>query len=243
MTPILKIIITCAAAIAAGTILGNGAVYFFNHIPGRWLTDYGEEPSEELLHPTTQRIRSVPYKYAFTGIFIALSIYFGLKDPWTAIPIVLTLWLLLEMSIADVKYMIVPDQLIMLLIIACLGLLPGRIATYRMHAVWDALLGVACGLGIMLILALLSRAIYKKWLLGGADIKLFAALGLMTGLYGILIIFILSTLISGLHLGFMVMIRKAHLKETRPMVPYTALAVLIYFMFLSELTAGYVVYL
>ncbi|MCR5182687.1 MAG: A24 family peptidase [Clostridia bacterium] len=243
MTPILKIILTCAVAMAAGTILGNGAVYFFNRIPGKWLTDYGEEPSEELLHPTTQRIRSVPYKYAFTGVFIALSIYFGLKDPWTAIPIVVALWLLLEMSIADIKYMIVPDQLIMLLVIACLGILPGKIAVYRMHAVWDALLGVACGLGIMLALALLSRAIYKKWVLGGADIKIFAALGLMTGLYGILIIFILSTLLSGLHLGFLVIVRKANLKETRPMVPYIALATLLYFMFLADLTAGYVVYL
>ena len=71
MTLPIKILITCVLAIVAGVLLGNSAVYVFNHLPGRWLTDYGEEPTEELLHPTTQRIKSVPYKYFFTGLFIA----------------------------------------------------------------------------------------------------------------------------------------------------------------------------
>ena len=57
-----RTIIICAAAIAAGIIMGCGAVYIFNKIPGKWLCDYGKEPDEELLHPTRQRINSVPWK-------------------------------------------------------------------------------------------------------------------------------------------------------------------------------------
>ena len=81
MTTPIRILITCCAAILAGILLGNSAVYVFNRIPGKWLTDYGEEPSEELLRPTAQRIKSVPWKYAFTGIFTAVGIYMGVLDP------------------------------------------------------------------------------------------------------------------------------------------------------------------
>ena len=48
MNELIRELIICLAAIGAGVILGNGAVYFFNRIPGKWLCDYGQEPDEEL---------------------------------------------------------------------------------------------------------------------------------------------------------------------------------------------------
>lgn len=241
MTLPITILITCALAIAVGTLLGNSAVYVFNRIPGRWLTDYDEEPSEELLHPTEQRIKSVPFKYVFTGVFIALGIFMGIKDPATAIPFVISMWLLLIMSIADIKYMIVPDQFIMLLVLTGLGYLPQRMAVYHRHAVYDSLLGAAAGLVLMLSIALLSRAIYHKWVLGGADIKLFTAIGFLTGLYGVLIIFIMTTFLSGLHFAYLIIRGKTHLKETRPMVPYAAVAFGIYFLFIKDLVVDFII--
>ena len=241
MTLPIKILITCVLAIVAGVLLGNSAVYIFNHLPGRWLTDYGEEPTEELLHPTTQRIKSLPYKYVFTGLFIACGIFLGIKDPASTPAFLIALWLLTLMSIADVKYMIVPDQLIMLLVITGLGLLPQKMAIYHRHAIYDSLLGMAAGLVLMLAIALVSRAIYKKWALGGADIKLLTALGFLTGLYGVLIIFILSTLLSGLHLGYLLIRGKVQLRETRPMVPYMAIAFGVYFLFIRGLLTDFII--
>ncbi|MBR6225050.1 MAG: prepilin peptidase, partial [Firmicutes bacterium] len=203
MTLPLQILIICAVAIVLGVILGSGAVYVFNRIPAAWLTDYGEEPSEELKDTSSQRVKSVPWKYVFTGLFIALGIYMGVRDISIALPVVIALWLLLLMSIADIKYMIVPDQLIMLLVLTGLGFLPQKIALYHRHAVYESLMGAAAGLILMLIIALFSRAIYKKWVLGGADIKIFAAIGFLTGLYGVLIIFVLSTVLSGLHFAYL----------------------------------------
>ena len=241
MTEPLTILITCALAIVIGTLLGNSAVYVFNHIPGRWLTDYDEEPSEELLHPTEQRIKSVPFKYVFTGIFIALGIYMGIKDPSIALPFLLAMWLLLIMSISDLKYMIVPDQFIMLLVLTGLGFLPQKMAIYHRHAIYDSLIGAAAGLILMLVIALFSRAIYKKWALGGADIKLFTAIGFLTGLYGVLIIFILTTFLSALHIGYLLIRRKTHLKETKPMVPYIAVSFGIYFLFIKSLITDFII--
>ena len=241
MTIPIKILLTCVLAIAAGILLGNSAVYVFNRIPGRWLTDYDEEPSEELLHPTVQRVKSVPWKYAFTGVFIAAGIYMGIRDPYITVPVLIALWLLLLMSIADIKYMIVPDQLIMLLVLTGLGFLPPKMAIYHRHAVYDSLLGAAAGLVIMLSIALLSRAIYRKWSLGGADIKLMMALGFLTGLYGALIIFVLYTFISAIHIGWLLIRSRTSLKETRPMVPYISIAFFIYIYFIKDLLTDFII--
>ncbi len=241
MTLPLQILITCAVAIVLGVILGSGAVYVFNRIPAAWLTDYGEEPSEELKDTTTQRVKSVPWKYVFTGLFIALGIYLGVHDLSIALPVMIAIWLLLLMSIADIKYMIVPDQLIMLLVLTGLGFLPQKIALYHRHAIYDSLMGAAAGLILMLIIALFSRAIYKKWVLGGADIKLFTAIGFLTGLYGVLIIFVLSTVLSGLHFAYLLIRQKVRLRETRPMVPYIALAFGIYFLFIRNLITDFII--
>ncbi len=43
--------VICAAAIAAGIMMGYSAVVLFNRMPGKWLCDYGKEPDEELAPP------------------------------------------------------------------------------------------------------------------------------------------------------------------------------------------------
>lgn len=231
-------LIICGAAIGAGVILGNGAVYFFNRMPGKWLCDYDEEPSQELLHPTCQRVKSTPWKYVFTGFFVVIGITLGLQNPLYAFPALIAIWLLLEMSIADIKYMIVPDQLIMLLVLTGLGFI-------RHHAfgVMDCLLGAAVGFGVLLIIALISKIFYKEPAVGGADIKLFAALGLALGTDGIISVFVISTFLSAGHFIWLMVRKGAKLTDERPMVPYIAAAATIYLVILHEMSYNIVVQL
>lgn len=231
-------LIICGAAIGAGVVLGNGAVYFFNRMPGKWLCDYDEEPSQELLHPTCQRVKSTPWKYVFTGFFIVAGITMGLQNPLYAFPALIAIWLLLEMSIADIKYMIVPDQLIMLLVLTGLGFI-------RHHAfgVMDCLLGAAVGFGVLLIIVLISKIFYKEPAVGGADIKLFAALGLALGTDGIIAVFVISTFLSAGHFIWMMVKKGAKLTDERPMVPYIAAAATIYLVILHEMSYNIIVQL
>ena len=231
-------LIICGAAIAAGILLGNGAVYFFNKMPGKWLCDYGQEPDEELMHPTHQRVKSTPWKYVFSGLFIAAGIKMGLENPLYALPALAALWLLLEMSIADIKYMIVPDQLIMLLVITALGFIP-----HHAFGVMDCLVGAAIGFGIMVLIAVIGRLVYKKAAVGGADIKLFGALGLCLGTDGIIAVFILSTFLSAGHFLWLLIRRKIRLSGEIPMVPYIAAAATIYLVILHEMSYNIVVQL
>lgn len=228
---LIRTMIICSAAVAAGVLAGNGAVYFFNKMPGTWLVDYGEDPDEELLHPTVQRVKSTPWKYLFTGFFIVIGIKMAMEDPMFAVPAIAAIWLLLEMAIADAKYMIVPDQLIMLLVVCGLGFIP-----HHALGVMDCLRGALIGFGVMLVIALIGRVAYKKPAVGGADVKLFAALGLCCGTDGVLVIFLLTTFISAGHFVWLMARRGAKLSDERAMVPYIALSATLYLVIFHEMS-------
>ena len=231
MQEYLMVLVTCAAAVIAGVVLGNSAVYFFNRLPGQWLVDYGQEPDEELLHPTRQRIHSVPWKYVFSGIFVVCGIYLGLRNPLYGVAALALLWLLLLMSIADIKYRIVPDQLVLLLVVCGLGFIPFHGAG-PLGGLWGAL----AGFGVMIVMGLLGKLIYRKETLGGGDIKLFGALGLAAGLDGILVIFVLTTLLSAGHLAVLLAKKRVKLTDQQPMVPYIAVSAGIYMVLLHEIS-------
>ena len=228
MTDALWIAAKCGLMIIFGILAGNGAVYCFNKIPAQWLCDYGEEPSEELRNPYTQRVKSYPWKYVFTKLFIILGIKMVMDDVQFAVAGICALWLLLEMSIADVKYRIVPDQFILLLAVTALGFIP-------FHFDWlSCLFGCLTGFGVMGFTALAGRLISRKDAVGGGDIKLFSALGLIAGPCGIIFIFAATALLSGAHVVYMLVRRKITVKSHVPMVPYIAIAAGIYIVFFCE---------
>lgn len=233
-----KIFIVCAIAIGIGILFGNSAVWFFNRIPAKWLCDYDEEPDEELLHPTHQRVRSTPWKYFFTAFFIIIGIKLGMDDPLYGIAVLVSAWLLLEMSISDIKYRIVPDQFIMLLILCGIGYIP-----YQNGGPFSGVWGALAGFGVMLLVGLLGKLMYRKDSIGGGDIKLFAALGVVCGLDGIVIVFILTALLSGAHFCWLLMRKRIKPHDKQPMVPYISTAALIYLVILHEISYNIMVYL
>ena len=226
MTDALITAMKCLAAVLAGIFAGNGAVYFFNKMPAAWLCDYGQTPGEELTDSYTQRVKSYPWKFLFTMLFVIMGIKLVTDDWQFAAAALCSLWLLLEMAIADVKYRIVPDQLILLLAVSAFGYIPYH-GSFR-----DCLYGAAAGFGIMALTAAAGKLAYRRETLGGGDIKLFAALGLMTGLGGITAIFILTTLISAGHLIYLLIRRKRKKTDTVPMAPYIAVSTAVYLIFL-----------
>ncbi len=224
----LLTIMKCLAAILIGIFAGNGAVYLFNHMPAQWFCDYGKQPTAEMTNPYTQRVKSYPWKYIFTMLFVIIGIKLVIYDWQFAIAGVCATWLLLEMAIADIKYRIVPDQLILLLAICALGFIP-------FHGSWrSSLIGALIGFGIMALTACIGRLAYKRDTLGGGDIKLFASLGLILGATGILTTLVLTTLISAAHLCLLLARKKITKKDTVPMVPYIAMAASIYIVFLWQ---------
>ena len=220
------VLIKVIAATLIGVLQGNAAIYFFNKMPGRWLCDYGETPSDELLNPTAQRVKSHPWKYLFSMGFVILNIKLFVDDWQFALAATAALWLLLELALADKKYSIVPDQLLILLAATAIGFIP-------FHGSWKPpLFGALIGFGIMTAIALIGKLAYKRDTLGGGDIKLFSALGLIAGPYGILLIFAATTLISAACFAYLLAKKRAKITDSLPMVPYIAIASAFYLVFL-----------
>lgn len=276
-TVLLILIIKYLVTVIAGIVLGNGAVYLFNHMPGKWFLDYdedmpgghgdvgtagdngnvqgqktgseqktdvfgaagpeslidgrGRESGEDTYRP--QRVRSTPWKYYFSMLFIVAGLYLVKSDWIYASAVMVICWILLELSIADIKYRVIPDQLLILLAVSAVGLI-------QYHNWRDMLCGAALGLGIMGVAALLGKAMYRRDAVGGGDIKLFAAIGLLLGVRGVIAVFMLSALLSGAHMVVLLAMQKIKRKDTIPMVPYIAAAASIYLIFIWQgPAAGY----
>lgn len=226
MTSVLLLMIKLLSAVLAAVFAGNGAVYLFNHMPAKWFCDYGQQPTEDMTDPYTQRVKSYPWKYIFTMLFVILNIKMVMDDWQFAIGGLCAIWLLLEMAIADIKYRIIPDQLILLLTVCAVGFIP-YLGGWK-----SCLIGAAIGFGVMGATALLGKLAYKRDTLGGGDIKLFTSLGLMMGPWGIIVTMVLTTMISSGHLIYLLHTKKIKKTDTVPMVPYIAIASTIYFVFL-----------
>ena len=227
---LVKIILTVVAIVLA-VPLGCGAVYVFNRIPGAWLVDYGEEPDEELLHPTSQRIKSTPWKYVFTALFIFVGGRLVNVDPWYTIPAVIAVWLMVEMAISDAKYRIVPDQFVLVLAITGLGFIP-----FHKYGYFDGLIGALIGIAIMGAMMLLGYVTSGKVGLGGGDAKLFAALGLALGREGVLVVFVLMTFLSAMHYGILLVQKRIKKTDSMPLVPYMTIATIVYLVIINGST-------
>ena len=214
MTEYLIIIIEVAAAIAAGVLAGYGAVYAFNKMPASWLCDYGQEPSEELRDPYTQRIKGYPWKLIFSGFFTAGAINVVLFNWQLAVAALVFCWALVIIAIADHKYGIIPDQFVILTAISAMGFIPFY------DSFMDQVLGLAAGGGIMLVAAFIGKLIFKRESLGFGDVKLFSAIGLALGLHGTFIVLVMSSLLSALIFSILLIRRKIKMTDSMPLGPY-----------------------
>ena len=241
MTYTINIVIKIVIATAAAVIFGNGSVVAFNHLPQKWFEDWegdGDDAKrilpDDLLDADNagrQRIASTPWKYIFTGLFLVTGAYLvmtaGVKYETATLCV---LAVLLEMAIADQLYKTVPDQLQLLLAITALGVAESH------ENWWEPLAGAGLGLAISLAVLGLGLLIFRTGSMGGADIKFFTVIGLITGRRGVLIIFILTTLFFAIESVFRIATKRGSIRDHVAMIPAGFAAVLVYMLFLWNMT-------
>lgn len=219
-------IIAMAVLILAGGLLGYFGLWFFNHMPAKWLVDYGQEPGEELIDPYSQRIKSYPWKFVMVAFMVIAAVKLSLGNVYIACGGLMALWALMLMAIADKKYGIIPDQLVVILMFSAIGFMPGYYS-------WKVpLIGGLLAFGAMMLMAAFGRIAYKRWVIGGGDIKAYGAIGIIFGWRGFIAIFILATLASAIHFGYLMIKKRLKKDEERPLVPYIFGAAAIYLLIL-----------
>ncbi len=206
------------AMLPIGILLGCSLVYVFNHIPVAWLCDYGKEPEGDLAKIEerrkngdrgVQRLPGIPWKLVLSAFFAVIGIYLitlGGHGGLYALPLLVIIWLLLIIAISDGKYKIIPDQFVVFLALMSCTLIPFGMP------IKDMLLGALAGAGVMLIVAAIGYFISHRESLGFGDVKLMAAIGMVTGLYPCLGIMVLAAIVSAM--GFLTGIVRKRIKLT-----------------------------
>lgn len=202
------------ACVPAGVLLTWLAYFIINKVPASWLCDYDETPSAELL--SGKRVR-----FARSGIILSVitvvslvlcrlqfnkgyDIYFG--------AFALIIFFTLMIAVCDLKYTIIPDQFT--IAVAVLGILISVYDLVRgfgiLHtAWWSPLVGAAIGGGMMLLIDFIGMLIYKKTGMGFGDVKLFAAVGIITGFPGTIYAIAISLVTGVLMFVVLFIARKA----------------------------------
>jgi leader peptidase (prepilin peptidase)/N-methyltransferase len=154
-----------------------------------------------------------------------------LKYGWSFYAVVycILVSLLLTVSLIDIKYMIIPDSLNV--VIAVIGV---AVILYDSSFIWDKLIGAAVGLIIFSLLAFFTGA------MGGGDIKLMKALGLIFGVKGILFIAVFSFLIGALVSAALIAFKVKEMKDKIPFGPFICMAALLYIFYGNEIIESYI---
>ena len=236
------LIIRIVTAAVLAVLFGNGSVVAFNRIKPRWFEDYdedqaGTEPGEprRVLPPKLleadnagrQRLPSSPWKYAFTGYFAITGLYLAIRGGSLSfeIAVLCVLFIVLEMAISDQMYRVVPDEFSIMLAIAA-----AAFVEYH-DKWWEPAAGAALGLGISLAVLLLGMLLFRTGSIGGADIKFFTCMGLITGRTGIAVIYLLTTLFFAVYSAAVIATGRGSIRDRNPMLPSACAAVTVYFLF------------
>ncbi len=200
-------------------LAGCGAVYVMNHIPASWLCEYGAEPTGILADPQQQRISGSPWKLVFTCFFMVAGLYIftiGGHGILYGLPLLTAVWLLLMIALADGKFMIIPDQFVVFLMLMSIAFMPFG------ARLLDMIKGAVTGAGMMLIIALIGWLLSGRESLGFGDVKLMAAIGLNAGFYGTVVILALGSVIAGIWFSFGLLNKKYKREQMLPLGPFLA---------------------
>lgn len=225
-------IIKSVISVIIALLLGNGAVVWFNNMPVRWFQEEGGILPPSLIadiESERQRLASTPWKLVFTVFFGASGVFLSIRESSQfMIAGMLLIFIVTMMAICDAKYRIIPDQLNVLLAVSAVGFVSFN--EKLLEPIYGALIGVLLGLATYG----LGRIIYHKTVIGGADIKFYISIGLVTGMHGVIAIFILISVFALIHIIYLSIIKKFDADEHRPMLVYALPAVTLYVLVLWD---------
>ncbi len=221
----LGMAIVLLSALGIGVLLGCSLVYGFNHMPAKWLCDYGQEPSEKVRSPHGQRLPGMPWKWVFSATFIVLGMYTGVHHWVYAIAVLAACWFLFQIAIGDLLYHIIPDEMVLGLTVTALGFIPFH------DGIRDMGFGALIGCVMILLPALIGKGLFRREVMGFGDVKLGIGLGFVLGIKGTLFVLPAGLLLGGIAGALLLISKRKKAKDEMALGPYLALSATIYLVF------------
>jgi len=225
--------IACFGCVVCAFAASKLIVALFNALPAKWLCDYNEQPGAELYGKRLFfRPHGIVITLVLTAAFIGLFYQYGYSFYFFACSFAAVILLLI--SFADYRYSIIPDQFTLVLLLTATAV-TGYDLLSKQHLFspdWlSPLYGAAAGAGLMLALGLFGKLLYKKEAIGFGDVKLFGAIGILTGFPQILIVFLLTIFLAFFHIIYLLLRKRISKEVYLPLGPYLCLGLLLFLAF------------
>lgn len=187
------------SCIPIGCLLAFFGVWILNHIPAKWLCDYNETPDAELLSGKRFSYVStgIPTAIAMAVCLVLCRLQFNKGYDIYFLLLSLIIYIALLIAASDLKYQIIPDQFTI-----AIGVLAAAVSVYDLvrgfnilhGAWWSPLAGAGIGAAVMILIDVIGMIVYHRDGMGFGDVKLFLAIGILTGFPGTIYAFIISIL-------------------------------------------------
>jgi len=201
------------ACVISGFVLTALGYLMLNRIPASWLCDYGETPSEELLSGKR-------FSYLRSGIAVSVlmslclvlcRLQFNKGFDIYFILLSLIIFTAIMIAVSDLKYQIIPDQFTI-----AVGIFALTVSVYDivrgyniLHcAWWSPLAGAGIGAAVMMLIDFIGMLVYHRDGMGFGDVKLFFAVGILTGFPGTIYAFIISIITATVFFVAILIIRR-----------------------------------
>lgn len=173
-----------------------------------------------IIYPAIELATGILFVFAYIQLGISLELITAL----------LFTSLLMIIFVSDIKYMLIPDKIL-------LFFLPFIIVMRIVSPIdpwYDAIIGAVVGFVLLAIIIIAS-----KGGMGAGDMKLFGVLGIVLGLWKVLLTFFLAALFGAVIGGLFMLFNKVKKRQPIPFGPFIVLAALITYYYGDKIISLY----
>ena len=202
-----------------GVVSGALAVLILNKMPAKCFCDYDETPDERHNPPRAGKWAILICAAVLALVYSVLMNRMGLGLESVCACLVCTVLLMIALS--DLRYCIIPDELIIAgCILATVSVFPGILSGSDWTTRLAPVLGAAVGAGVIFAINLLGRILYKKDALGMGDLKLMAICGILCGPVGTAIAMLIGVFAAGIFFAVGIAAKKVQSESYLPLGPF-----------------------
>lgn len=203
----------------SGAAIAVLSVFLLNKMPAKCFCDYDESPGEQHAAPRAGKWSLLICAAILATVFPVLLNQQGLR--LGSVFSCLVCAVLLMIALSDLRFCIIPDELIIVgCLFATVSVFPAILTGHEWSARLAPVLGAAVGAGIIYVINLLGRILYKKEALGMGDLKLMVVCGIISGPVGTVIAMLISILAASILFAAGIAAKKIQSESYLPLGPF-----------------------